>query len=212
LEHCFKHRLAKVLLSDDGYAHSIAPQGVRELKASRVNARAVVVACDGIGVAGDARLGIDIPQANPAPVLVNVQMATRDGARNVLRITRALRHYIQSIHQVAAHPSEIHATRPELPCRLAGFGEVYMTGTIGTGGRPIEVLLVEDNPGDARLTQEAFRDAIGANCYISKPGLPNDVYRIVSRINDFWLTKVKLPSSAGLNGDALSIPGHRKSG
>jgi CheY-like chemotaxis protein len=26
------------------------------------------------------------------------------------------------------------------------------------GGEPIEILLVEDNPGDVRLTQEAFRD------------------------------------------------------
>ena len=25
-------------------------------------------------------------------------------------------------------------------------------------GKPIEVLLVEDSPGDVRLTQEAFRD------------------------------------------------------
>jgi two-component system, chemotaxis family, response regulator Rcp1 len=30
---------------------------------------------------------------------------------------------------------------------------------IGEKGRPIEVLLVEDSPGDVRLTQEAFRDA-----------------------------------------------------
>jgi len=30
---------------------------------------------------------------------------------------------------------------------------------IGVGGMPIEVLLVEDSPGDVRLTQEAFRDA-----------------------------------------------------
>ncbi|MCB0050193.1 MAG: response regulator [Caldilinea sp.] len=29
----------------------------------------------------------------------------------------------------------------------------------GTLGRPIEILLVEDNPGDVRLTQEAMRDA-----------------------------------------------------
>jgi chemotaxis family two-component system response regulator Rcp1 len=29
----------------------------------------------------------------------------------------------------------------------------------GGDGRPIEVLLVEDSPGDVRLTQEAFRDA-----------------------------------------------------
>ena len=30
---------------------------------------------------------------------------------------------------------------------------------IGGEGRPIHVLLVEDSPGDVRLTQEAFRDA-----------------------------------------------------
>jgi CheY-like chemotaxis protein len=37
-----------------------------------------------------------------------------------------------------------------------------MTGTIGTTGRPIELLLVEDSPGEVRLTQEAFRDANGS--------------------------------------------------
>jgi chemotaxis family two-component system response regulator Rcp1 len=31
--------------------------------------------------------------------------------------------------------------------------------TIRKDGRPLEVLLVEDSPGDVRLTQEAFRDA-----------------------------------------------------
>jgi chemotaxis family two-component system response regulator Rcp1 len=31
--------------------------------------------------------------------------------------------------------------------------------TIGRKGTPIEVLLVEDSPGDVRLTQEAFRSA-----------------------------------------------------
>jgi two-component system, chemotaxis family, response regulator Rcp1 len=30
---------------------------------------------------------------------------------------------------------------------------------IGEDGRPIEVLLVEDSPGDVRLTREAFREA-----------------------------------------------------
>jgi CheY-like chemotaxis protein len=29
----------------------------------------------------------------------------------------------------------------------------------GPGGKPIEILLVEDNPGDVRLTVEALRDA-----------------------------------------------------
>ena len=31
--------------------------------------------------------------------------------------------------------------------------------TIDRGTRPVEVLLVEDNPGDVRLTREAFREA-----------------------------------------------------
>ena len=31
-------------------------------------------------------------------------------------------------------------------------------GDIAQTGRPVEILLVEDNPGDARLTREALRD------------------------------------------------------
>jgi CheY-like chemotaxis protein len=34
-----------------------------------------------------------------------------------------------------------------------------MMETIGTGAAPIEILLVEDSPGDVRLTREAFKDA-----------------------------------------------------
>ena len=30
---------------------------------------------------------------------------------------------------------------------------------MSAGSRPVEILLVEDNPGDVRLTQEAFKDA-----------------------------------------------------
>jgi two-component system, chemotaxis family, response regulator Rcp1 len=37
-----------------------------------------------------------------------------------------------------------------------------MMTAIGGDGMPIQVLLVEDSPGDVRLTQEAFRDANGA--------------------------------------------------
>ena len=33
--------------------------------------------------------------------------------------------------------------------------------TIGGEGMPLQVLLVEDSPGDVRLTREAFRDADG---------------------------------------------------
>src|SRR6266436_385150 len=34
-----------------------------------------------------------------------------------------------------------------------------MMDSIGGGAVPIEVLLVEDSPGDVRLTREAFKDA-----------------------------------------------------
>jgi two-component system, chemotaxis family, response regulator Rcp1 len=144
---------------------------------------------------------------------------------------------------------------------------------IGGDDMPIEVLLVEDNPGDVRLTQEAFRDAnkplhlhvavdgveamaflrhegahklsprpdlilldlnlpkmdgrevlalikadeslkmiptvilttsdaeadivksyqLQANCYLSKPVQLDAFESLVKSINDFWLTKVKLP-------------------
>jgi chemotaxis family two-component system response regulator Rcp1 len=143
----------------------------------------------------------------------------------------------------------------------------------GREGLAIEVLLVEDSPGDVRLTQEAFRDAnrsirvhvaadgveamaflrhegayvhasrpdlilldlnlpkmdgrevlarikaddslkmiptvilttsdaegdiaksyqLQANCYLSKPVQLDAFEAIVKSINDFWLTKVKLP-------------------
>lgn len=144
---------------------------------------------------------------------------------------------------------------------------------IGGDGMPIEVLLVEDSPGDVRLTQEAFRKANGsvhlhvaidgveamaflrhqgahanaprpdlilldlnlpkmdvrevlahikaddslktiptvilttsdaeadivksyqlqANCYLTKPVQLDEFDSVVKSINDFWLTKAKLP-------------------
>jgi two-component system, chemotaxis family, response regulator Rcp1 len=147
---------------------------------------------------------------------------------------------------------------------------------IGGHDKEVEVLLVEDNPGDARLTQEAFREAnssirvhvasdgveamaflrhegahlhaprpdlilldlnmprmdgrevlslikadatlkqipvvilstsdaeadiaqsyqLQANCYLSKPVGLEEFESLVKGINDFWLTKVKLPRKA----------------
>jgi CheY-like chemotaxis protein len=144
---------------------------------------------------------------------------------------------------------------------------------IGDEGRPLEVLLVEDSPGDVRLTHEAFRDAnktirmhvasdgveamaflkhegiykhaprpdlilldlnlpkmdgrevlsqiktdtalktiptiilttseaevdivksyqLQANCYLTKPVRLEAFESLVTSINDFWLTKAKLP-------------------
>src|SRR5271155_1742537 len=148
-----------------------------------------------------------------------------------------------------------------------------MIKLIGGDGMPIEVLLVEDSPGDVRLTQEAFRNAnktihlhvasdgveamaflrrqgphvnaprpelilldlnlpkmdgrevlahikedpslktiptvilttsdaeadivksyqLQANCYLSKPVELDAFENLVKSINDFWLTKAKLP-------------------
>jgi len=145
--------------------------------------------------------------------------------------------------------------------------------SIGDAGRPLEVLLVEDSPGDVRLTHEAFRDAnkavhmhvasdgveamaflkheggyedaprpdlilldlnlpkmdgrevlsqikmddrlktiptiilttseseadivksyqLQANCYLTKPVQLEAFEGLVTSINDFWLTKAKLP-------------------
>jgi chemotaxis family two-component system response regulator Rcp1 len=43
--------------------------------------------------------------------------------------------------------------------------------TIGMDAVPIEVLLVEDSPGDVRLTREAFRDAkVHINLHVASDG------------------------------------------
>lgn len=43
---------------------------------------------------------------------------------------------------------------------------------IETGGRPVEILLVEDNPGDVRLTQEAFKEGkVRNNLHVAVDGV-----------------------------------------
>jgi CheY-like chemotaxis protein len=43
---------------------------------------------------------------------------------------------------------------------------------IGTDAAPIEVLLVEDSPGDVRLTREAFKDAkVHINLHVASDGV-----------------------------------------
>jgi len=47
-----------------------------------------------------------------------------------------------------------------------------MMESIGTDAAPIEVLLVEDSPGDVRLTREAFKDAkVHINLHVSSDGV-----------------------------------------
>src|ERR1700694_3753431 len=46
-----------------------------------------------------------------------------------------------------------------------------MMKSIGTDAAPIEVLLVEDSPGDVRLTREAFKDAkVHINLHVASDG------------------------------------------
>ncbi len=43
---------------------------------------------------------------------------------------------------------------------------------MGKTAKPIEILLVEDNPGDVRLTQEVLRDGkMNNNLYVAKDGV-----------------------------------------
>jgi chemotaxis family two-component system response regulator Rcp1 len=52
-----------------------------------------------------------------------------------------------------------------------------MMHSIGTGAVPIEVLLVEDSPGDVRLTREAFKDAkVHINLHVAPDGVEAMAY------------------------------------
>jgi CheY-like chemotaxis protein len=47
-----------------------------------------------------------------------------------------------------------------------------MMKMIGMDATPIEVLLVEDSPGDVRLTREAFKDAkVHINLHVASDGV-----------------------------------------
>jgi two-component system, chemotaxis family, response regulator Rcp1 len=171
-------------------------------------------------------------------------------------------------------PQQVLVHAPDDP--INGTGRVDVVKAIAGSSMKVEVLLVEDNPGDARLTQEAFYEANSsvhvhvacdgveamaflrhegahlhaprpalilldlnmpkmdgrevlalikadanlrqipivilstseaksdiahcyehqANCYLSKPVQLPEFESLVKGINDFWLTKVKLPQKA----------------
>ncbi len=71
-------------------------------------------------------------------------------------------------------------------------------------GRPLEILLVEDNPGDVRLTQEAFKetnilnhlsvvgDGVDAMAFLRREGRYADVVR-----PDIVLLDLNLPRKSG---------------
>src|ERR1700681_1039034 len=75
---------------------------------------------------------------------------------------------------------------------------------IGGEGRPIHVLLVEDSPGDVRLTQEAFREAnISIRLHVASDGveamafLRKEGIHIQAPRPDFILLDLNLPKMDG---------------
>jgi len=74
----------------------------------------------------------------------------------------------------------------------------------GTGAEPIEVLLVEDSPGDVRLTREAFKDAkVHINLHVASDGVEAMEYlgRVRNHANaprpDLILLDLNLPKKDG---------------
>ena len=85
-------------------------------------------------------------------------------------------------------------------------------GAVGHGDQPIEVLLVEDSPGDVRLTREALRDAnesvhlhvvsdgVEAMAFLRREGPHAKAPR-----PDFILLDLNLPKMDGREVLALSL-------
>jgi len=75
---------------------------------------------------------------------------------------------------------------------------------IGKDAKPIEVLLVEDSPGDVRLTREAFKDAkVHVNLHVASDGaeamtflLREGIHANVAR-PDLILLDLNLPKKDG---------------
>lgn len=71
-------------------------------------------------------------------------------------------------------------------------------------GRPVEILLVEDNPGDVRLTQEAFREGHVTNVmHVARDG--DEALRFLRHEGEYWdvgrpdiiLLDLNLPRKSG---------------
>lgn len=67
-------------------------------------------------------------------------------------------------------------------------------------GEPIQVLLVEDNPGDARLIMELLKDAgIGLVDMVHEERLSDGLQRLKEKVYDVLLLDLMLPESHGLD-------------
>ncbi|MCP3102125.1 hybrid sensor histidine kinase/response regulator [Myxococcus sp. K15C18031901] len=70
---------------------------------------------------------------------------------------------------------------------------------IGTDARPLRLLLVEDNPGDARLLQEELRDMPSVRCEVTHVTRLSEAVRVVQGAAvDAVLLDLSLPDGHGL--------------
>jgi len=84
---------------------------------------------------------------------------------------------------------------------------------MGKTAKPIEILLVEDNPGDVRLTQEVLRDGkMNNNLYVAKDGV--DAVTFLRRegaytdapVPDMILLDLNLPKNLRREGAYTDAP------
>jgi DNA-binding response OmpR family regulator len=83
-------------------------------------------------------------------------------------------------------------------------------------GQVVKVLLIEDNPGDARLVQEMAKDSAAGRCEFEwVDRLSTGMERLSENIFDILLLDLGLPDSQGrdwpmrLWGSARSLPERR---
>jgi chemotaxis family two-component system response regulator Rcp1 len=56
--------------------------------------------------------------------------------------------------------------------------------------RAVPIIVLTTSDADADIVKSY---QLQANCYLSKPGTLNEFENLVKSLNDFWLTRVKLP-------------------
>ncbi|HUF75780.1 MAG TPA: ATP-binding protein, partial [Longimicrobiales bacterium] len=72
---------------------------------------------------------------------------------------------------------------------------------LGTSSHPLRVLLIEDNPGDARLIREALGEAKGLVVELEAAGtLSEGLESLTRRVTDLILLDLGLPDAQGLEG------------
>ena len=59
--------------------------------------------------------------------------------------------------------------------------------------RAIPIVILTTSDAEVDILKGYLRYLRQANCYLTKPVQLDEFERLVKRVNDFWLTRVKLP-------------------